>query len=478
MKKIINQILLPLILILLAGSCNDEPDYYTLSTPADQMHLTASSESVVLQRVDETKEAIKFTWDKAADRGAETEVIYYFRLYHAEMKSLESELIKLDKDSRSVSLTVRELNNILHSWNIVPGDEITIEAEILAVVESSPKYLKPEVSTTHFNIIGYEPSNKLYLMVENGGQKRTLEMKMTGEGIFKWSGELGICNFWFTRDSEKGFPSYMKGESENSLVYSETGEGNPLSITEAGIYSITINTNELTTSALKLPSQLYLITSKNGVEQVRALNKAQAGRSVFYLKDVFEEGTEFRFAKEADVTWPAYVKGSSNTELALKEEGAEMFKVSKTATYVMTVNIEDLNLIFLDVYKLPTGTIAVVGAVIPNVGWDAGAAIRSSQLAQKDLINKPEVISYTGRFETKPSGSNDDNSFKFVGDAGWNGGFWAPKANANPFNSNEQSLALNDASGDNKWRLPSGTESGTYTVEINLHTMKIKLVKK
>lgn len=561
-------------LTLLLGSCNKEPEYYTLETPPDQMHLKASDENIILQRVDETKAAITFNWDEATDRGANVEVVYYFRLYHAAMKNLVSELIKLDKDTRSVTFTVRELNNLLNSWNISPDQEVRLEAEVLAVVEESPEYMKPEKSTVQFNITGYEAANRLYLTVESGSVKRNVEMSMLDDGVFNWKGKLDISNFWFVRNSVKGAPAFMKGEAENSVVYSQSGEGNPFKAERYGDYDITIDVNkqEITISVIPINSlflvtskngveqvtplleyaggtdtyhlqkrfeagteyrfvrsdsqlwpayvkgtdntklevkaegaemfkitqtdtyemfinlstmqitqqvvaptdKLYLITSKNGIEKVIDMEKIQAGRSVFYVRSEFEVGTEFRFVKNNANKWPAYVKGTSNSGLAFRAEGSEMLRVSKTATYVMTVNMEDLSLIFLDVYVSPTGAIAVVGDAVSDALWDAGLAIKNCTLTQKDLINRPEVISYTGKFEYKASGS--ENSFKFTGDKNWGSGLFAQTANSNPFDSSQQAVSTSN-SGDKKWKLPAGTVSGTYTLEMNLNTMKINLVK-
>lgn len=475
MNKIIKQIFLPLILVLLMGSCNDDVKYYTLDIPSDKMKLSASSDSLILEKVDESKEAVTFTWNDATDRGAGTRIVYYFRLYHAEMTNLESELIKIDEGTRSITWSVRELNNLLHSWNIAPGEEVPVEAEILAVVESSSQYMKPEVSKTQVKVVGYDTSNKLFLAATVAGQLRNIEMTMLSEGIYTWAGELDVSTFKFVRDADKGAPAYLKGADDNTLEYSSSGEGISFSITEPKYYIINVDLNKLEIKITSLPAKLYMITVKDGIEQTRSLTRAEAGRSIFYLKEKFEEGTEFRFAENDKNNWPAYVKGNTGNNLELKNEGAEMFKVSKTATYVMTVNIEDMSLIFLDVYVSPTGSIAVVGdAVTATNGWDAGLAIQNCILLQKDLINKPEVISYTGKFEYKASGSQ--NSFKFTGDRNWGSGLFAPKANANPFNPDELSVSTS-SSGDKKWTLPSGTESGTYTLELNLHTMKINLIK-
>ena len=188
MSKIIKNIFLPLALILMLGSCNEDPEYYTLDVPADQMKITASAEKVILNKVDESKEAITFTWNKATDRGSNIQLVYYFRLYHAEMSDLQSELIRLDDNANSITWTVRQLNNVLHSWSISPDEEVPIVAEVLAVPENSPQYMKPEISKIDFTAIGFDPSNKLYLTVDANGQKRNVEMNMLGENVFSWKG--------------------------------------------------------------------------------------------------------------------------------------------------------------------------------------------------------------------------------------------------------------------------------------------------
>lgn len=475
MNKMIKQLFLPFIISLLMVSCNKDAQYYTLENPTDQMKISASLENVVLQKSDEKENAITFSWGKAADRGSDIEVVYYLRLYHAEMKDLQSELIKLGSDTYTMTWTVRELNNLLYSWNITPGDEVTIEAELFAAVEDSPQYMMPEVSKTRFNLAGYDSSNKLYLTVLSGNQKRNVEMKMLDKDIYNWEGELSDCEFWFVRNIDKGFPAYMKGETEASLVYSNTGEGSRFSADNLGYYKITININSLEASIMSTPiNRLFLVTSKDGIETITALNEAEVGTDIFYFKDVFEADTEFRFIRSEDIPWPAYSKGVDDTKLELKNEGDEIFKVSKTATYVMTVNMRDLSLIFLDIYDSPSGNIAVVGDAVAVAGWDAGVAIQNCKLTQKDLINRPEVISYSGNFVYNSGGG--ENAFKFIGNVNWGYGIFAQISNANPFDQSQQGATL-DGDSDRKWQLPDTTASGIYTLELNLHTMKINFIK-
>ena len=475
MKKILKQIYPLLLLLLTIVSCNEDAEYYTLNTPEEQMNLAASQERVVLEKVNETQDAITFTWNKAADRDIDTELVYYFRLYHAEMNDLQSELIRVGKDASSITLNVRELNNILNSWGVLPGEEATVEAEVLAVAEDAPQYIKPEVSKTQFNIIGYDSSNKLYLTIEVAGQTRSIAMDAIGEDVFNWNGEMNTCNFWFVRNSVDGIPAYLKGDTDNAIVYSNTAQGEKFEADRYGAYDITVNLKELTVEINMSPiNRLFLIASKDGNETVISLNEAELGSDTYYLRQEFEEGTQFRFSRNENVTWPAYAKGSDETTLQLQDEGAELFTVNKTATYVMTVNVNNLSLIFLDVYVPPTGIVAVVGDAVSDALWDAGRAVNNCSLAQRDVINHPEVISYTGRFEYHASGT--ENAFKFVGDPNWGNGLFAVIANSNPFNENEQAI-ITDGSGDKKWRLPDDFVNGIYTLEFNLNTMKINLIK-
>ncbi|MGQ1890236.1 SusE domain-containing protein [Thermophagus sp. OGC60D27] len=475
MHKIKTYIHLVLFFFILLISCNEEPEYFTLEVPSDQMKISASKENVILQKSEETEEAISFSWNKASDRGPDIDLVYYLRLVHAEMRNLESELIKIDQDTYTISWTVRELNNLLHAWNITPGDEVTIEAQLFAIVENSSKYMKPEVSKTTFNLIGYDPSTNMFLTVLSNGNKQNIKMNMLDEGVYTWSGELSACEFWFVRNMENGFPAYMKGDTETSLVYSETAEGEHFIVENPEQYYITIDLNNLEVTMASTPiNRLFLVISQNGSESITPLNEVEPGTGVFYLKREFEIGTEFRFIQNEEAVWPAYTKGADPAKLEFNNEGSEMFSVDKTATYVMTVNIGDLSLIFLDVYNSPTGDIAVVGDAVADAGWDAGVAIKNCKLEQKDLINRPEVISYTGNFVY--NSTNGENAFKFVGDPYWGYQIFALTPNANPFDPDQQ-YATTENIGDLKWQLPPDTPSGIYTLEFNLHTMKISFFK-
>ena len=116
MKLNINKILylIPAFVLALAG-CNKQPVLHELNAPADQMKITPSATELVLQRVNAASEAVTFSWGDAADRGEDTKLTYYFRLYQTVNKDNQSELIRLDEGVRSISFTTAQLNEIIAS---------------------------------------------------------------------------------------------------------------------------------------------------------------------------------------------------------------------------------------------------------------------------------------------------------------------------------------------------------------------------
>ena len=87
MNKIMKLICL-LFLASIVASCNKDPEYYTLETPADQMLLKTSSADLTLEKEKENETAITFTWNAAAQRGgADANIAYFFRMYMADLHS-------------------------------------------------------------------------------------------------------------------------------------------------------------------------------------------------------------------------------------------------------------------------------------------------------------------------------------------------------------------------------------------------------
>lgn len=90
----------------------------------------------------------------------------------ADLHSNVTDLYEIESEERSISFTHKELNDILASWSILPGDKVTIEAEVIGQVNSSVEYLKPELSKTQLNVIGYDKNaTAIYMvMVDDAGE--------------------------------------------------------------------------------------------------------------------------------------------------------------------------------------------------------------------------------------------------------------------------------------------------------------------
>lgn len=246
-------------LLVMMASCSEDTEFYTLETPVDQMLLKPSVQDLVLDRAIEDETAISFTWNEAAKRGEDGAITTYsFRLYMAEMPSNVTELYQIPDGQRSFQFTHRELNDLLASWNIHPGDKVTLEAEVIAQIHSSVHYLKPELSKAKFDVTGYIKSlSAIYLVtVAQDGSRVTQRVaeKQVGSSIYYATVNWKPCSYFFATDAESDYPCYMKGETgENSLqMVSEEGSGEMLVNSLTGTYTIVVDLNELDVNSYKI----------------------------------------------------------------------------------------------------------------------------------------------------------------------------------------------------------------------------------
>lgn len=467
------QLYLLLFLIPVFAGCNKEPDYYTLNAPNDQMKVTASSDSITLERAYQDKEAVNFTWNEAANRGSDTQMTYYFRLYNADAKDQVSELVKIDAGTRSISWTNRQINDLLASWGFNPGDKVNLVGEVIANVVASKTYMKPETSKVQIKVAGYDPQDIMYIWTLAGGSNRVITMETASDdSIYHWSGTLSPCEYWFSTDKNNGNPAYVKGGTDNTLTYSKTNAGNHFTVTEAGLYDITVNLNKMTVSIAETPvyHAFYMVSSTNGSETVSPMDNLDDGSDYFHWSGTLTAGTQIRFASDMNNTWPAYVPDANdNSKLVIAQSGATMLNITKTANYEITVNLADKKLVCLDVYKLPYGGMWATGDAVP-AGWDNGR--NNCPFVQNDLKNHPEIWTLKTNF----NGGN--TQFKIITVPGQ---WWYEIVSVSPTNVNPCNVWLdagvrgvNNLSGDNKF-IPGVT--GVWTVKVDLHSMKVTMVQ-
>ncbi|TWV11286.1 hypothetical protein FQ707_11420 [Bacteroidaceae bacterium HV4-6-C5C] len=472
--KVKKQIYLCLFLLLLpfVTGCNSDPEYYTLNSPDDQMKLTTSADSLVLERVDADKQVVTFTWNEATDRGADTKLSYYFRLYQADNKSNQSELIKIEPGAHSISWTAREINDLLTSWNVGVGNVTTVVGEVLAEVTASKKYLKPEISKVQFKVSGYDSSDIMYIMANVAGQSRAISMESTDqEGVYHWKGQLDPCEYWFTTNKDNGYPAYLKGTDGNAIVYSKDGTGEHFSTDKQAVFDIVVDLNQMTVTTTIIPIyHLYMVTAVGGQETVTALTDLEMGSNVFHWSGTLNAGTEIRFSRDKNTTWPAYIPGSDAGSLVESQSGS-MLKITKTASYEITANVADMKLICLDVYTLPYGGLWGIGDALVKAGWNLSQAYTNCGFKQADLKNHPEIWSLATDFQV-----SGESTFKILTNPNQ---YASEIVSANPSSLNPCNIWLDAAVrangiGDNKFK-PGVT--GRWTVKLDLHSMKITMVQ-
>lgn len=258
MNKIMRLVCL-LFLMSIVASCNKDPEYYTLENPVDQMHLKASVAETTLEKEKEHEAAVTFTWDAAAQRGgADASTTYYFRMYMSDLRTNVTELYQIETGEFSISFTHSELNDILASWNILPGSKTTIEAEVIAQVNSSVQYLKPELSKTQINVTGYDKNaTAIYMvMVADDGVKtvRRMTEKVVGTGVYQSSITLEPCKYYFALSASEDYPGYVKGENgDNSLKYVGAGGDHEMLVnTKSGTYTVVADLNMLDVNIVRI----------------------------------------------------------------------------------------------------------------------------------------------------------------------------------------------------------------------------------
>lgn len=239
-----------LFLMLIVASCNKDTEFYTLETPLDQMLIKASSSTITLEKEKENEAAVTFTWDGAAQRGdANASIRYFFRMYMADLHSNVTSLYEIPEGEHTISFTHKELNDILASWSVLPGDNVTVEAEVIAQVNSAVEYVKPELSKIQLDVTGYDKNaTAIYMvMVTEDGERtmRRMTEKSVGSGIYQSTSDLKPCKYFFALSADSDYPRYMKGENgDHSLQYvTEEGDYEMLENTKNGTYTIVVDLN-------------------------------------------------------------------------------------------------------------------------------------------------------------------------------------------------------------------------------------------
>lgn len=489
MKSIIKNGLVTLIGCILAlTGCNSDPEYYSLPVPADQMKLAISSPSLQLSRSKADEVAARFTWNEATDRG-DGEIVYLFRLYRtADKENTATQTIEVAKDKRTFEMTNRELNDIISSWGILPGEEADITAEVIAKVVDSKIYHKPELTLCDFKATGYNAS-AVYLIIEEEGESlRGIPITESDtQDVFMWKGILPSCQFRISDNDVTGWPAYMKGETQGNVtalisVDSPEQGGEYFVCEQESAFEITVDLNQMTYNASIIPIYRLNMTlvKEDGTQSTIALEDQEIGSDWFYWEGKLEANTIISFARNDES--PALTFALDGSDRISEVEGsAGLYKVSETQTYVISILPGGPKLVFKHVWWL--GECAPVGDVLANIGdWDIQAAYltESNHFKRTDLRNNPHMYYLTTQFK-----SGGAEGFKIATAAGfWNE--FVPKDwnGINPFSEGPSSGwthvgqrgVSNWWSFENDWKWHPHYD-GNATIEFDVSAMKLRMVK-
>ena len=122
-----------------------------------------------------------------------------------------------------------------------------MEAEIIAEIEETDCYVKPELSTVRFDAVGYEiQPYDIYVMgtALEGATDPANALKMTERYRKRYIPGTGVMkegDYKFILNTTGQSPSYTQG-SDGSVVFNEheTGNETPFTINKAGILCVEI----------------------------------------------------------------------------------------------------------------------------------------------------------------------------------------------------------------------------------------------
>ena len=225
-------------------SCNEDPEFFTLESHPDEMHIKSSVESVVLNKGIANQEAITFTWDAASSPlSSADEVTYKLCFYPTAMKDDKSDYIDVGTN-RTLTLTHDQLNSMVAKWAL-PGMPVNVTAQVLSNVHNESKYVKPEVSTVEFTATGYEkyPVSLFMTITDDAGNvsSQRLEQRQLGTGIYEVSFNMVPCNFHFTTTAEP-YPAYGSAGGDK-LEYVIDGNIKEFRNDAVGMRTIIVDTN-------------------------------------------------------------------------------------------------------------------------------------------------------------------------------------------------------------------------------------------
>ncbi|MEX2336619.1 MAG: SusF/SusE family outer membrane protein [Fulvivirga sp.] len=456
-------------LLLLFSSCENETelDIPISGTP----ELSMEQENVVLSQKEANSSALNLSWSRGSNKGTGAAIDYVLQITHSDNGFNDPVNVNLGRVVYAYEFNTKNLNDLItEQFALLPGQEVNIAFRIKTIISAAS--VEPEFSNVAaLTVTPYEPvSGTLYLSGDatpNGwdaSQATPLTVDPDDPTIFTYSGNLSAGEFKFLTRLGETLPSYNKGSGEGTVVYrdEESQPDIPFVISQAGVYSISVDLVDLTISieALDEPpfSNIYIVgdASPSGwdIDSPEAFIQNSEDPFIFTYEGVFQEGS-FKILAGQTGDWCGewYRPLVNGQDLALNDveqnSGCDVdntWAVTDPGIYKITLDTREVSV------SIEAVNLYIVGNAGPN-DWN---------------IASPEPMTKNGAVYTY-SGALKEGEFKiskFIGD--WCGGEWINAATAAQSISNTAYIITHGCDGpDNKWAVTS-TEAGNYDITVDL----------
>lgn len=470
-------------LILIMVGCRENFTELDKGTKGPLALTLKTDASLVLDEHNHAKDGLSLEWTTGTNNKTGNAILYTLQMAKAE-DAYENGITLLEdaKHIYTYAISVEDFNTIVRdSFKVNVGEATNFKFRVNAHGIGFDSQLA-EVEQT---VTAYQPvTSVLYLIGDATPGGWSLEaltpMERSDNGIFTWSGHLGVGNFKMVPE-QNFLPSYNKGESETKIVYrgADSDPDEQWTIANAGDYTVNVNlldlTIEIKEGAILRPrwEHLFLIgneTDWNFWEMV----PDPLDPFLFRLGWNFVKGGEFKFGTESG-NWANNLKATSDN--APYTQQSMMYVPgfdpdmkwnlldSELGAYKICVDIRDGNERMIMTPFTPYEQLWMIGDATA-AGWTLDNAVE---------MTKGEGYTFTW------TGHLDAGELKFTCDrkGDWSGAwFMSNEANKAPTGEEEHILFIDKSSDDCKaqyletnisdvdlkWKIQ---EAGNYTITLD-----------
>lgn len=345
-KNIISFIIMSIVLIACEDKALENADWLKDPVFDNPMNLTLSNKELVLTGGNDTAEAITFTWTSGNDRGPGTTLKYFFRMdIVGNNFSEETALVEeIPEGIFTKTYTVGQLNSlILLKFKRPEGVISNLEVQIIARVDNSTQYQKPEIAASSFSAVTFSRP-PLYMVGDaiSGGWDYSIGKSLPEiieNKAYSYIGSFSVGSFKIIKTLASEFPSYDP-VAGNMIVFNESSprtEDNVFKVTQAGRHSLYIDIEEKIYNFTYAPYEnIYMVGHAIdgigwNIENAKPMNW-DAKRGVFSYKGKFNgpegiknyEGFKL-FFKQGDWGAPCLMPAAKSTKLIVDADAEPMY---------------------------------------------------------------------------------------------------------------------------------------------------------